>query len=895
MEKNATDNRDIREIDEIIFGVYSAEEIKRIAVCEVNSSKLCGSDKNTGYGTVYDPRMGTIENGVLCSTCDQDVWRCSGHFGYIQLNEAVIHPLHCKRVVDFLRCFCIKCFKLLMTEDQIILNNFNRILGVKRFNKILEKLEKIDMCPHCTQPQPDIRYTATDGSISMVYKQKDKEKSKISIVLPVDEIKNIFDNVSISDVELLGFDPNLMQPKNLILTVFPVIPTSARPYVISESNICDDDLTIQLVEIIKANNHLKIEDGVPVSETKRQKYVQSLKFRIATFYNNSSGKAKHSTNGRVIKGLKERLTGKEGLIRTNLMGKRCFIEGTEVLMWDGSIKKVENIKIGDNLIGDDGKKRKVLNLCSGEDKMYKIIQRKGEEYIVNSEHILSLKYTNTREIHWTEGKGYFLQWFNKKTMKIETKKMKPLKTRSKEECLKNMEEFRKTLSDSDTIDIQVEKYMKLSNTTKNLLFGYRLNKSVDWSFKKIEIDPYILGMWLGDGHSNGRMFTTNDIELLEKWEEWANNNNMYISKQDDGTNIHYGLCNVKKGLNNFKEKLKIYNLVDNKHIPHDYIYNDTKSRLSVLAGLIDTEGSVEQEGVTIRISQSYDHKDILLSAQIISRSLGFQTSLNDKKTSWKNNGNALVLTISGDGIQNIPTILSRKKCKAPKNQILTSTSIKVEPYKISKFYGFEVDQNSRFLLKDFTVVHNCEQSGRTVIGPDPTLRMGQLAVPEEMASNLSIPVQVTDYNKEELTQLVNNGKANYVLKDNGNTRLNLEHKLFYRGTSLNHGDIIIRTDHKTGEETEICVNNGKDSLRPGDRLKRNGEFITDIKYPEKRVYHLNVGDIVERQLIDGDHILLNRQPTLHEGSMMAQEVVIRKGKTLRFNLSIAKAFNADEK
>ena len=298
MEKhNSNDAREIREIDEIIFGVYSAEEIMRISVCKIDSSKLCSTDKNTGYGTVYDPRLGTIDNGILCATCQSNAWTCSGHFGYIELNEAIIHPLHYKRVVDFLRCFCTKCFKLLISEDQIQLNNFNRLLGVKRFNKILEKLEKIDMCTHCSQPQPDIKYTATDNSISMVYKQKDKDKSKISIVLPVDEIKNIFDNISVDDVRLLGFNPDLMQPKNLILTVFPVIPVACRPYIISESNICDDDLTIQLVEIIKANNHLKVEDGVPVSETKRQKYVQSLKFRIATFYNNSSGKAKHSTNG----------------------------------------------------------------------------------------------------------------------------------------------------------------------------------------------------------------------------------------------------------------------------------------------------------------------------------------------------------------------------------------------------------------------------------------------------------------------------------------------------------------------------------------------------------------------------------------------------------------------
>ena len=106
-----TDSRDIREIDEITFGIYSSEEIRELSVCKVDSSKICSTDKNTGYSTVYDPRMGTIENGKLCETCGGTAWNCPGHFGHIDLNEPIVHPLHYKRVVDFLRCFCIKCFK----------------------------------------------------------------------------------------------------------------------------------------------------------------------------------------------------------------------------------------------------------------------------------------------------------------------------------------------------------------------------------------------------------------------------------------------------------------------------------------------------------------------------------------------------------------------------------------------------------------------------------------------------------------------------------------------------------------------------------------------------------------------------------------------------------------
>ena len=139
---------------------------------------------------------------------------------------------------------------MLITEDQINLSGLNRIKYVKRFEKILEKLEKIDICHNCTQLQPDIKYTTNDNCISLVYKQKDK--GKVSIILPVDEIKKTFDNIDDKDVQLLGFNTKLVHPRNLILTVFPVIPIACRPYIITQGNICDDDLTIQLVEIIKS-------------------------------------------------------------------------------------------------------------------------------------------------------------------------------------------------------------------------------------------------------------------------------------------------------------------------------------------------------------------------------------------------------------------------------------------------------------------------------------------------------------------------------------------------------------------------------------------------------------------------------------------------------------------
>jgi DNA-directed RNA polymerase beta' subunit len=348
---------DIKEIQEIIFGIFSAKEIIDISVCKIDTTKL------TGSGTVYDPRMGCdAETNLPCVTCNASPKECPGHFGHIELNEYIIHPLFYKQVVSFLRCCCIQCNRLLITEDQVSICGLMRYKHERRFKKIMEKLEKVDICCHCSHPQPKITYSISDNTIAMVYKEKvteddnqgddsdpesskkniqKKKETKISIALSVDEIKKLLDAIPDSDVILCGFDPENVRPGNFIMSVFPVIPPCARPFVLADGNICDDDLTNQILEIIKANNILKPnDDEIPdeKKENKKQKALQSLKFRVTTFYNNSQGKAKHPTNGRPIKGLKERMTGKEGQIRNNLMGKRVEFSGRTVIGPDPKLR-----------------------------------------------------------------------------------------------------------------------------------------------------------------------------------------------------------------------------------------------------------------------------------------------------------------------------------------------------------------------------------------------------------------------------------------------------------------------------------------------------------------------------------------------------------------------------
>ena len=875
--------QNVKEIDSIVFGVYSTEEIKKMGVCKIDNPK------KTGYNTVYDERMGPCDSCVKCETCTQNIEKCPGHFGYIELNERIVHPLFYKRVIAFLNCFCLSCGRLLLIKDQINLYGLNKYKGESRFVKIQEKLKKIDMCCHenCGSDQPKCKFSTTDNSIYKVYETR--EKNKTSIILTTDEIKKIFDNIIDEDIELMGFDPELVHPKNLIMEILPVLPICDRPFVKADCNLCDDDLTNQYVEIIKINNNLAPEidsQGITkeLPETKRQKLLASLRFRILTTFNNGQGKAKHTTNGRAIKGIKERLSGKNSQLRGGLMGKRSLLLGTKVLGFNGICKNVEDIMVGDIVIGDDGSPRTVIDTLRGTSKIYTVKQTKGEDYGISCEHILTLYNTCQGKISWCNSQsnygGWVIAWYDRDTKTFHSKKSSIVIGVSKDDAYKILVDFKESINCDPVIDIHVEDYLKLATKYRTQLTGIKLNVPIKWEHKPIPIDPRILGMWLGDGGSYRSTFTNPDKELIEYFSNWCKKYKGNLTSNKD--NLHHHISNC-----NFLQLLKDLNVYDNKHIPEEYIINDEETRLLILAGLIDTDGSVEQNGIIVRITQCNEHKVILDGAQSIARSLGFRTEMHVKKTTWTSGGEikkdtACILTICGN-IGKIPTLIPRKKCVSSTNKI-NNYKIEVVDAGIGDFYGFEVDKNNRFLLGDCTITHNCNQTGRTVIGPDPTLKLGEIALPPEMAEILTIPIKVALFNIELLQKMVNNGKVEFLIKPDGKTRINL--KRYRNGTRLCHGDIIFRGD----EKIEICT--GRELVLEGDRVERNGEPV-DKLLPINRQYNLEIGWTVERQLQDGDYVILNRQPTLHKASMMAMQILIKPGKTIRMNLACTKGYNAD--
>ena len=161
-----------------------------------------------------------------------------------------------------------------------------------------------------------------------------------------------------------------------------------------------------------------------------------------------------------------------------------------------------------------------------------------------------------------------------------------------------------------------------------------------------------------------------------------------------------------------KKLLSRYDLIDNKHIPQEYLVNSREVRLSVLAGMIDSDGTVQTDGRRITIAQGMEHSKLASDVILLAKSLGFMCSSHIRKTQWKykgelRRGNAVNINISGD-VEDIPTLVERKKCKNPLRRNVNNTGkISIKEVESGDYIGIEVDMNNRFVLEDFTVTHNC--------------------------------------------------------------------------------------------------------------------------------------------------------------------------------------------
>lgn len=172
---------------------------------------------------------------------------------------------------------------------------------------------------------------------------------------------------------------------------------------------------------------------------------------------------------------------------------KCHAENTPIIMFDGKIKKVQKIKEGDLLMGDDSKPRTVLSLATGKSRMFNIHTDCGDFYKVNPEHILCLKLKTKCTIMDEYKRKPKTPW-SANFYDLSDKRKKVLYFKEKHEALLYKTEYD---NKEKILEIEVDKYILLSNKLKKKLCGYR--NTIDFPSKKCILNPYTTGIHYASG------------------------------------------------------------------------------------------------------------------------------------------------------------------------------------------------------------------------------------------------------------------------------------------------------------------------------------------------------------------------------------------------------------
>ena len=391
---------------------------------------------------------------------------------------------------------------------------------------------------------------------------------------------------------------------------------------------------------------------------------------------------------KIFKGNKSKIKGLTTKMNVTKAVGGCMRKGEQVFTTEG-LKNIENIKIGDYVFGIDGKQKKVIRLFTGEDDIYKIKQKYGEDYHVNGDHKLVLQTGNKR--------------------------------------------FKNKI-----ITPTVKEWIELSkhSTYKRSYSGIKINTPLEFNKQEIKIDPYLLGVWLGDGYSRSARIIVNktkDPEILDflKNSDWSQsisirrkeskryNEEIYI--------VGFKNSNSFKKDNLFLNELRLYNLINNKHVPKEYIFNTPEIRLNLLAGLIDTDGTYNKKRQCYEISSS--KKDFIYDVKFLCTSLGIYNSVRKVKSKShpvKENlikeSHYYILRLTVPENLTIPTKVKRKQSIIKRKKIIGVTPVEIEKIGYERYYGFECEDHL-YVLKDGTITHNsASEIYITEAGVNPKLK-----------------------------------------------------------------------------------------------------------------------------------------------------------------------------
>ena len=327
----------------IQFSVLSPEEIRKSSVAEITSRDTYINNKPV-IGGLFDPRMGVLDPGLICPTDGLNYIDTPGYFGHIELSKPIFYIQYITSILKILNCICIKCSKLKINKEK---RRYLLDLSPRdRWEKVFKIASKVKRCGEksecgCGTKQPKKIYKeglanifGEWDNIDGITDDQGSVKNKLTIQLTAEKVLKMFRRISDEDVKFMGFSPTWSRPEWFICQVLAVPPPAVRPSVKHNSQQrSEDDISHIIVNIIKANKTLqqKIQQNAP------QKVIDDwatvLQYYCATMIDNRiPGVASVAQrSGRALKSIKERLVGKGGRVRGNLMGKRCDFTARSVI------------------------------------------------------------------------------------------------------------------------------------------------------------------------------------------------------------------------------------------------------------------------------------------------------------------------------------------------------------------------------------------------------------------------------------------------------------------------------------------------------------------------------------------------------------------------------------
>jgi hypothetical protein len=386
-------------------------------------------------------------------------------------------------------------------------------------------------------------------------------------------------------------------------------------------------------------------------------------------------------------------------------------EDIELISSDCEFIKVKNLKIGSELLTSSGSVVKVTKIIRKNKNMYKITPNKSIAFSVSGDHVLHLKFTNAEGVYWSEGRKYYkaryiqdLQLHDKCFGSRTAFKNCDNIEKYKSECFNNATKFleqKRTENGynkiGDILIITVDDYLKLSVNIKRILYMYK--EPIIFDHNDVDLEPYMLGLWLGDGTSAKPAITNIDKEIIDYIYDFAD---AYKLKINFHKLVYNFRCDGKVGHNHLINMLNQYELFNNKHIPKSYLINTRANRLQLLAGLIDTDGSYDKLKNLFEIAQKSNF--VAFGIVFVARSLGFRVSCYKReKTCVKPDGSRVkgmynIITISGEKLDKIPTLIPRKHAKcATKDVDFLIEMIKIEKLQ-EKQLCYEVEYNKKCTL-----------------------------------------------------------------------------------------------------------------------------------------------------------------------------------------------------